>query len=71
MYDATGSNARHLAGFARRNGLDAQVAYDNQRGWVCKVATPWHDEPQLMRDTTDVAMLAAEIDRHDTPPPAA
>jgi hypothetical protein len=66
MYDPTARHARRLAQFARTNGLTARVIHDLRHGWICQVTTPWHDRPQTMRDSMDVAMLAAEIDHHQT-----
>ena len=70
MEHMAGVSARQLGTVRPPQRAQAQVDYDVHRGWVCKCATPWHDVPQLMRDTTDVAMLAAEVDNHNLPPAA-
>jgi hypothetical protein len=66
MYDPTARHARRLAQFARRNSLTARVVPDVRHGWICQVRTPWHETPQTVRDSMDVAMIVAEIDHEQT-----
>lgn len=54
--------AKSLARRARALGsTTARVVNHEHQGWVCTIATPWHELPVIVRDEHDLRYLQAEL----------
>jgi hypothetical protein len=54
--------ARIVARRAREQGLHtARAIHHEQQGWVCVVATPWHQTLVIVRDDHDLRYLRNEL----------